>query len=364
MSTAGRAVRHRRLFQVVASVAALTVLITACGGGDAATDPAPSPAAEGPTEAASLVLDYTPNGTHSPFFVAKDEGFYAENGIDLTIEPGRGSSVGLQALAAGQYTFAIAGAESVATAIAGGAPLTAIASITADAGLCAMVKPDSGINTLADLRGHTFATTPGGLVATLFPAMVAAAGLQPGDVENVSLGFDSYLSQFVTGQVDASQAFVYGEPIRVQARFDTETNCIPFTDAGLDLLGFTLVTTTETVNDNPELVRGFLEATARGTEAAKADPAAAITTLRAGLAPAQQQILSENEAEQQILETFLTLTPGSTPATEGLGWGCFAEGAWESELETLQEYAGLPDTVTPEQVYTNDLLPTPCGAGS
>jgi NitT/TauT family transport system substrate-binding protein len=361
MPTSGRTARRRTLPALaLAVVAAVTA---ACGGGAEPAAPASSAAAV-PTQPASLVLDYTPNGTHSTYFVAKDKGFYAAHGIDLTIEPGRGSSVGLQALAAGQYTFAIAGAESVAGAIANGAQITAIASITSDAGLCAMVKPDSGITTLADLDGKTFATTPGGLVATLLPAMTAAAGLPAGAIENVSLGFDTYLSQFVTGQVDASQAFLYGEPIRVQARFDQATNCIPFTSVGLDLLGFTLVTTTKTATENPELVKSFLAATAEGVAAVKADPAGAITTLKAGLTPAQTQIMGTNEAEQKILETFLTLTPGETPETQGMGWGCFAPGAWDTELKTLQQYAGLSPSITTAQVYKDGLLPTPCGAGS
>ena len=63
------------------------------GSGDSSAGSASS--SSKPTVPASLVLDYTPNGTHSQIYVAKDKGYFAENGLDLTIEPGTGSTVGI-----------------------------------------------------------------------------------------------------------------------------------------------------------------------------------------------------------------------------------------------------------------------------
>lgn len=349
-----------QLVGLISAAALVAVTATACGSDSSDGDSGGSGASGStPTTDVSMVLDYTPNGSHSRFFVAQKEGYYADEGVDMKIEPGSGSTVGLQALAAGTYDFAVAGAESVAAAIGEGAEIKAVASLSADSGLCVMAKSDSDIQSIEDLGGHSFGASPGGLVATLFPALVGAAGLDDSDVEMVSVGYATALAQFANGDVDSMGAFSFGEPLRVKNQFDIDTNCFPFTDVGLDLLGFTLVTTDKMIEDNPDLVKSVVAATAKGQEYAVDSPEDAEKILRDSLDAAQQVALGDDEAETALLTAFNELAPGQTEGTEGLGWGCFVDDAWTSELALLTEYAALP-TLTPADVYTNDFLPTSC----
>ena len=222
-----------------------------------------------------------------------------------------------------------------------------------------MVKKDSSIKKIADLKGHTFGASPGGLVATLFPALLAAAGLQSSDVKLVSLASDVFLSQFATGGVDSSQAFSFGEPIRVKDKFGIDTNCYSFTTVGLNLLGFTVVTTDATIANKPELVKGFLAGMAKGNTYTAAHTAEAVTIFRNSLTSAQQLALGTNEGEEKILTAFSALAPGKTEATKGLAWGCFQEATWKSEIDSLVKYSGMTAIQT-SQAYTNKYLPKAC----
>ncbi len=61
----------------------------------------------------SLRLNWYLGGLHVPFYYGKDKGYYAAEGIDLTINEGRGSANTVQVVAAGSDTFGLADSSSV-----------------------------------------------------------------------------------------------------------------------------------------------------------------------------------------------------------------------------------------------------------
>ena len=93
----------KRLALAVAAIAALSPGVTAAA------------------DAVSLRLNWYLGGLHVPFYYGKDKGYYAAEGIDLTINEGRGSANTVQVVAAGSDTFGLADSSSViATAAKGG----------------------------------------------------------------------------------------------------------------------------------------------------------------------------------------------------------------------------------------------------
>src|SRR3954463_11752116 len=61
----------------------------------------------------SFRLNWYPGGFHAPFYLGLERGYYREQGIDLTINPGRGSANTVQVVAAGTDTFGLADSASV-----------------------------------------------------------------------------------------------------------------------------------------------------------------------------------------------------------------------------------------------------------
>src|ERR1044072_7093730 len=80
-------------------------------------------------DAVSLRLNWYLGGLHVPFYYGKDKGYYAAEGIDLTINEGRGSANTVQVVAAGSDTFGLADSSSVILTAAKGADIKSVMSL-------------------------------------------------------------------------------------------------------------------------------------------------------------------------------------------------------------------------------------------
>lgn len=80
-------------------------------------------------EALKLTLNWQPGPYHEMFFYGKALGYYADEGIDLTIEPGRGSSATIQLVGAGNAEVGMAGGVAIFDLASKGAPVKIIMAI-------------------------------------------------------------------------------------------------------------------------------------------------------------------------------------------------------------------------------------------
>lgn len=187
-----------------AAAAALTLAagLSACAGNEAAPE---GSAAEGGTTAITVL--------HAPInyevlYIAQQEGFFEEEGLDVTITPGGTAQDNLGQLAGGSADLAIVSWDAAVTATAEGVPLKLISSnaeISTEFDTSAiMVRADSGITDVADLEGKTIAFNSvgsGGNVPVL--QALKDAGLDPDSVEQVALPFASMQAALEGSQVDA-----------------------------------------------------------------------------------------------------------------------------------------------------------------
>ena len=82
-----------------------------------------------PSNAAEMVtvrLSYTPFAAHIPIYVAKAKGYYESAGLDVDIQPGRGSTFAAMTVGAGKEEFGVSDAASVLAARAKGVPVIAV----------------------------------------------------------------------------------------------------------------------------------------------------------------------------------------------------------------------------------------------
>src|SRR2546421_12565458 len=112
-------------------------------------------------DAVSLRLNWYLGGLHVPFYFGKERGFYAADGIDLTINEGRGSANTVQVVAAGSDTFGLADSSSVILTASKGADVKSVMSLLNTTGFSVVSLAESGIKTPKDLEGRTVAVTPG-----------------------------------------------------------------------------------------------------------------------------------------------------------------------------------------------------------
>ena len=109
----------------------------------------------------SLRLNWYLGGLHVPFYYGKDKGYYAAEGIDLTINEGRGSANTVQVVAAGSDTFGLADSSSVILTAAKGADIKSVMSLLNTTGYSVVSLAEANIKTPKDLVGKKVAVQPG-----------------------------------------------------------------------------------------------------------------------------------------------------------------------------------------------------------
>src|SRR5690606_30021136 len=192
-----------------------------------------------------LQLQWVAQSQFAGYYAALDQGYYEEEGLDLTILEGAVEIVPQQVVASGGAEFGIAWVPKVLESREAGADLVNIAQIFQRSGTLEVAFVDSGIETVEDFRGRNIGTWGFGNEHELFAAM-RAVGIDPDnpeDVEVISQPFD--MSLLINGEVDAAQAMTYNEYAQVLEQVNPETgelfqpedlNVINFNDVGTAML--------------------------------------------------------------------------------------------------------------------------------
>lgn len=115
----------------------------------------------------AIQLDWMIQGTHEPFFVAQEEGYFAEEGLIPTIDAGKGATIVAVNVASGAYDFGWVDLPNMIRFNA--SPLLAVYRSFDDTPLAVITVKSAGIRTPADLDGNKIAGGPGTAVQTPSP---------------------------------------------------------------------------------------------------------------------------------------------------------------------------------------------------
>src|SRR5947209_10465624 len=138
-------------------------------------------------DAVSLRLNWYFGGLHVPFYYGKDRGFYQEEGIELTINEGRGSANTVQVVAAGSDTFGLADSSSLIATAAKGADVHSVASLLNSTGFSVVSLASTNIRKPKDLEGRSLAVSPGDPLGQLFRALAARNNLDMAKISFVQV---------------------------------------------------------------------------------------------------------------------------------------------------------------------------------
>ncbi len=246
-----------RLLLAVSLVGA--VLLAGCGGSDEGSGPAEGSSS---AEAVSVRLKWLHQSQHAGFYAASARNLYADAGLDVTLRPGGPDFPAVQMVTSGSETYGVTGADQILLAREKGVPVVALAAIYRQTPFALMTrKQDGGATSMEDLRGETVGVKFGGNEEITYRAMLQAAGLQKGDVQEQPAKFD--LGPFLNGELDAFPGYAINEIISAREA-GVDVNVIKPSDVGLELYGDTLFTSEQEVREHPERVRRFVDATLAG----------------------------------------------------------------------------------------------------
>jgi len=150
----------------------------------------------------TLVLDWFANPDHAPIFVAEQQGFFKQEGLDVKIITPADPNDPPKLVAAGKADLAITYQPQLVMQVAQGLPLTRIATLIATPLDCLAVNADSNIKAIADLKGKTIGYSSGAVDSAMLSVMLAQNGLSLKDVKLIDVNYD--LTQaLLTHRVDA-----------------------------------------------------------------------------------------------------------------------------------------------------------------
>ena len=284
---------HTRSFTAVALLAA-ALLAAACGVPSAprtTPEPAATPTVR-PLRDVTFIAGFRAqaNLAFAAAYLAQERGYFAEEGLRVTIRHSAGQDEHLKLLLAKEAQFTTATGAQALLRYADGLPVRAVALWGQRGDQGYVVRADSGIRTPADFKGRSVGIKSG-IVPAELRAMLAGAGLTTEDVRLQGVGFDPRV--FVQGAVDIYPVFLGNEPFAIRKTGTAITTFDP-ADFGVATLGLTYLAHADVVRDDPVLVRGFLRATLRGAQLAVERPDDAVqATLKYadGADPAQQRFL-------------------------------------------------------------------------
>ncbi|MEZ5783969.1 MAG: ABC transporter substrate-binding protein [Rhizobiaceae bacterium] len=299
---------------------------------------------------AVLMLNWVVYGEHAPFIYGKELGYYADEGIDLEIQEGRGSGVTIQAVGAGTVEFGLADTAVMIKAAAKGAPVKSV-GVLLQRTFASLVSPAGKIDKPEDIAGKTIAITPGDAVTPLWPLYLNKIGIKGSDVKTVAGDAQTKLNAVVNGQADGLLGSSTEQGARLPDIIKAPVSILRFTEVGITLVGLGIVASDRTMESNPDLVRRFMKASTRSVEAAMADPEAAVKVLlekypSIGLPEAQLRSLKYSQA--------LYFAEGSGPKPFRADPSLI-----DQSLETLVTYGGMPEAERgkAEDYFTVEFLP-------
>jgi NitT/TauT family transport system substrate-binding protein len=304
-------------------------------------------------EAVTFMIDWLPAGDKAAAYLGVQSGIFAEAGLDVTIQSGRGSSDVVTKLATGAADIGTGGLAALLQAKAEGeVPVTAVASIYTAQPDAIFTTSDSGITTLGDLVGKKVATATFSSSNVVWPVLLTANDIDPSSVTLIKADPGALAPMLATGQVDATINWLTVAPVFEGPLSEAGKTLVtlPWSDMGFDGYGLSLFASDRMIAERPEVVKTFVAAYLKAQDAAIADPKAAGAAL-AAMVPE----VSAEDAETQFAVS-IPLMVNETSKTDGMG--AFEPGLLATTWDWVAKAQGLaPDAVDPAKAVDTRFLP-------
>ena len=305
--------------------------------------------------AVKLTLDWRFEGPAAGFLLAQDRGYFADEGLEVTIDTGNGSVEAIPRVATGAYQFGFGDINSLIKFLDEdpAQPVTSVMMIYDKPVFSVVGRKSLGVtDDPKSLEGKTLGAPPPDGAFAQWPAFVEAADIDTSGITLESIGFPVREPMLASGDVDGVFGFAFSVILNLKANGvpDEDISTILFADHGLNLYGNTILVNETFAEENPEAVTGFLRALAKGFADAVADPAAGA-----------QAVLTRNETlnletETERLEMANAMNI-KTPYVVENGFGGIDEARLAASLDTLKISMGLQGKVTAEDVFDPSYLP-------
>lgn len=286
---------------------------------------------------------------HAPFFAGVDRGFFAEEGLDVTIMPGSGSGNTVTAVDTGKVDAGWADFGVTVLSQGRGAAVKQVNLLQARSAYAVVGMSDGSIQGWDDLKGKTVATEGAGAMTAMWPYALSRLGLSDSDVKVVHAASSAKLPGLLAGQWDANLALSVSDGPAIHA-IGKEPVILNWSDIGIDVYGNGIVFSDKQLAEKPERVKRFNRAMQRAYLWSCENPQEAAESFHKNVQGYETETVVLALAEQCGLNWRL--------GRENESFGLMTDEGVQEMIDVASKFLGLDPSVemTPERVYSNDYL--------
>ena len=306
------------------------------------------------TKNVKIMMDWIIQGTHAPFFIAQEKGYFKNAGVTVdSIDAGKGATNVAVSVAGGAYQFGWVDLPSMIrfNAMNPSSPLLAVYISFDDTPLAVITRADAGIRKPADLDGKKIAGGPGTAVHDTITILLKAAHAENVKIDWVNVQPQLFGPMLKRGEVAGTGGFTNSNvPAALELGFKmSDLSVLKYSDFGADMYGLALVTTKKFADENPETVRGVVAALNHGTKDTIANPEAALTLMQ------KRDPMMKMDIEKVRLGLALDLT--KTKHVIEYGLSVVDPAKLQFTINAIADAYKLPTKPDPATVYTEKFLP-------
>lgn len=296
-----------------------------------------------------FILNWVPGGDHAPYYFAKKMGWYAKDGIDLNIEPGKGSALATQKVGAGANPVGLADMGGVLVAKGKGADTVAVYNVYANSPQGLYWLKSSGIKGIKDFPGKKIGNPAADGARTMWPALAKANGIDPKSVTWVNIDANAKLAALKSKSIDITTSF-YNIHHIFQRELGDDMGFLAWRDVGLNPYGNSVIVNPAFLKANGPLVSKFVKVTQRAFAACVKDPK-----------PCVQALIDANSAlkfDNELTNWGLVEVLMSDKVSREVALGWHDPKRMEEDYALVKDYVGIDKPYDVKSAYTNEFLDT------
>jgi len=294
-----------------------------------------------------LRLDWVYGAEHAPIFLARDKGFFAQEGIEVELLPGEGSSVTVKLVGNRDADFGYASADQALMATARGLPVVSTAVVLQQNPTALIFRRAQNIrDPKTDLYGKTIGVQLKSVTGRHWDALKKILNLDSTKLKEVPAD-GALVPLIASGRIDVGVGFYFNDALKLRATGE-DVDWILLEKLGLKMYSTSLLTNAQLVKDNPDLVRRFTRAFIRGWTYSAKNPGEALKVFIAA-----NPTTDVKYAELKLPEV-LQLT--QSPDVDKNGIGHSTQEGWKSLQDQLVSMGLMQTKIDVDTVFTNKFL--------
>ena len=308
--------------------------------------------AQGPVKI-RFSLDWRFEGQTSFLHMAKLNGWFEQEGLDVQIDAGNGSAAAIQRIASGAYDIALGDITALIEFMGnnpGPTRMQMVYLLYDEAPIALYSLKKYGYKTVADaaakpVTGHTFE-----IHRKLWPLIARAAKFDPEQVKWVTVDAALRANTLIKGDAQFTGGF-YNMPLEFFARGvkPDELQEFRIADLGIKVYGNGVIVSSRLINENPKAVAAFVKVVNRAFREGLADPATSIRFLK------QREPLVDEKAE---LQRFTMLFPAMlTERSRSNGLGAVNKLILDNQVDDVASSFKLKTKPSPDLIFNSAFLP-------